>query len=179
MTTTQSPETTRRRMAALQLTIGRRERLERRLQSGVVAGREAHAAALSQRDAQLARTDAERAQLHGFHTRISQMMTGGTAFQLAELNATMRYAEVVAVRVSQMENELAALEAALRGKADQLAAATRALAQNRGRIDLCSERMAGLRAALEREAADAGDEEAEEAALARLRFSARAQRPAA
>ncbi|TGT16796.1 type III secretion protein, partial [Mesorhizobium sp. M3A.F.Ca.ET.174.01.1.1] len=33
--------------------------------------------------------------------------------------------------------------------------------------------------ALEREAADAGDEEAEEAALARLRFSARAQRPAA
>ncbi len=166
-------------MAALQLTIGRRERLERRLQSDLVAAREAHAAALGQHDAQLARTHAERAQLHSFHTRISQMMTGGTAFQLAELNATMRYAEVVAVRVSQMENELASLEVALRSKADQLAAAARALAQNRGRIDLCGERMAGLRAALEREAADAGDEEAEEAALARLRSSAQAQRTAA
>ncbi len=166
-------------MAALQLTIGRRERLERRLQTSVIAAREAHAAALSQRDAQLTRTQAEREQLRGFHTRISQMMTAGAAFQLAELNATMRYAEVVAVRVGQMENELAALERALRGKADELAAATRALAQNRGRIDLCSERMAGLRVALEREAADAADEEAEEAALARLRSSARGQGAAA
>jgi len=166
-------------MAALQLTIGRRERLERRLQSGVVAARDAHAAARAQRDAQLVRTHDEREQLRGFHARISQMMTGGTAFQLAELNATMRYAEVVAVRLAQMENELAALEATLRGRADELAAAVRALAQNRARIDLCSERLVGLRAALERAAADAGDEEAEEAALARLRSSAHAQRTAA
>ena len=96
------------------------------------------------------------------------MMTGGSTFQLADLNATMRYADVVAVRVQQMEAELATLETVLRGKADELAAATRALALNRSRLDLCSERIAGLRVSLERHAADAGDEEAEEAALARL-----------
>ncbi|MEX3762199.1 type III secretion protein [Paraburkholderia phenoliruptrix] len=168
MSVTHSPETTRRRVSALQLTLARRERLERRLQAGLIAAREAHAGALAERDAQLARTEAERQQLRGFHARIARMMTGGNTFQLADLNATMRYADVVAVRVQQMEAELAALETVLRGKADQLAAATRALALNRSRLDLCSERIAGLRVSLERHAADAGDEEAEEAALARL-----------
>jgi type III secretion system HrpB7-like protein len=169
MSTTHSPETTRRRVAALQLTIGRRERLERRLQAALIAARAAHAEALAQRDAQLARTEAEREQLRGFHARIAQMMTGGSAVRLAELNATMRYADVVAVRVQQMEGELAAIDTTLRGKADELAAATRALAVNRSRIDLCGERIAHLHVELDRQATDAEDDEAEEIALARLR----------
>ncbi|WP_433696292.1 type III secretion protein [Paraburkholderia phenoliruptrix] len=168
MSATASPETTRRRVSALQLTLARRERLERRLQAGLIAAREAHAGALAERDAQLARTEAEREQLRGFHARIARMMTGGNTFQLADLNATMRYSDVVAVRVQQREAELAALETVLRGKADELAAATRALALNRSRLDLCRERIARLRVSLERHAADAADEEAEEAALARL-----------
>jgi len=169
MSTTHSPETTRRRMTALQLTIGRRERLERRLQAALIAARAAHAEALAQRDVQLARTEAEREQLRGFHARIAQMMTGGSAVRLAELNATMRYADVVAVRVQQMEGELATLDTVLRGRADELAAATRALALNRSRIDLCGERIAHLHIELDRQATDAEDDEAEETALARLR----------
>jgi hypothetical protein len=97
------------------------------------------------------------------------MMTGGSAVRLAELNATMRYADVVAVRVQQMEGELAAIDTTLRGKADELAAATRALAVNRSRIDLCGERIAHLHIELDRQASDAEDDEAEETALARLR----------
>ncbi|MGF6971877.1 type III secretion system HrpB7-like protein [Paraburkholderia sp. JPY465] len=175
MSAPQNPGQTRRRVAALQVTCGRHERLERRLQAGVMAAREAHAEALAQRDAQFAHTETEREQLRSFQTRLAHMMTGGDAFQLADLNATMRYADVVAVRVQQMEGELAALDTLLRSKADDLAAAMRAITRNRNRVDVCRERIAGLRVALDRVAADAGDEEAEEAALARLCSSSRGQ----
>ncbi|MBP0633572.1 type III secretion protein [Cupriavidus sp. AcVe19-6a] len=173
MSVRQSPETARRRVAALELTLGRRERLERSLQAGVLAARDAHAKAVAQRGAQLARTEAEREQLRSFHAKIAHMMTGGNAFQLTDLNATMRHADFVAVRVQQMEGELAALDTLLRSKADDLAVATRAHALNRSRIDICSERIAGLRVALDSHVTDAGDEDAEEAALARLRFTSR------
>ncbi|RZF23469.1 type III secretion protein [Paraburkholderia sp. UYCP14C] len=171
MSAQQNPEKVRRRVAALQVACGRRERLERRLQAGVMAARDAHAETLAQRDAQLAPTETKREHLRGIHARLTHMMTGGDAFQLAHLNAAMRYADVVAVHVQQMEGELAALDTLLRSKADELAAAMRAVTLNHRRIDLCSERIAGLRVALDRHAADAGDDEAEEAVLARLRSS--------
>ncbi|MEX3640229.1 type III secretion protein [Paraburkholderia sp. BR14320] len=175
MSAPQNPGKTRRRVAALQVTCGRHERLERRLQAGVMAAREAHAEALAQRDAQLARTETEREQLRSFQARMAQIMTGGAAFQLADLNATMRYADVVAVRVQQMEGELAALDTLLRSKANDLAAAIRAITRNSNRIDVCRARIAGLRLVLDLHAADVGDEEAEEAALARLCSSSRGQ----
>ncbi|UIF88549.1 hypothetical protein [Cupriavidus sp. UYPR2.512] len=168
---TQSSETTQRRVAALELTRGRRERLERRLQARLIGAREAHAEALAHRDERLGRTQAEREQLRGLHARVAHMMTGGGAFQLAEHNATMRYADVVAARLQQMESELASFETALRSQADELAAATRALALNCGRIDVCNERITELSRTLERHVADRDDEETEEAALARLRQS--------
>lgn len=171
MAATLQPDTARRRVAALQLTKGRRERRERALQVALGSAREAHAQAQARYEAQLARVEAGREQLRDYHDRIAQMMSGGSAFRLADLNATMRYADVCADQLRQSEGELAARETALRGAADALAAAARALALNRSRIDLCGERIVELHRALDHHAAEAADEEAEETALARLRQS--------
>ena len=163
-----STETAKRRVAALQLTVGRRERLEHALRATLAQAREAHTQAAARRDEQRERVESEREQLRGYHERIAAMMMGGV-LSLAELNATMRYADVCAARLQQSENELAAREADVRDKAQALAAASRAVAVNRSRIELCGERIAALRGAVERHAAEAADDEAQETALARLR----------
>ncbi len=88
-------------------------------------------------------------------------MTGGSAVHLAELNATMRYADVVAARVQQMEGELAAIDTTLRDGPTN-SPRLRALAANRSRIDLWRAHRA-LHVELDRQATDAEDDEAETA----------------
>ncbi|MDR6494359.1 type III secretion protein [Paraburkholderia sp. 22099] len=173
MSAAPNPDTTRRRVAALGHTVSRRGRLDTRLQAALTARRDAHAQAVARHDAQRERVELAGDELRAYRERVARMMSGGSAFQLADLNATMRYADVVAARVQQLESELAALETAMRAAAEELAAAARALANNRGRMDLCRERIDTLRRSLDQHAADEADEDAEETALARLRLMPR------
>jgi type III secretion system HrpB7-like protein len=162
-----------RRIAALRRTSERRMRLEDSLRVTLAAQREQLARAEAQRDDKDAAVQRERELLHACHERIGQLMSGGKAFALAEMNASMRHAEIVADRLRVAEGELAALEQAVAVKAQEVAMTLRAIANNRGRIDLCKERVVEIRRTVDDAASDAADEEAEEAALARMRINAR------
>lgn len=168
----------RRRIAALTRTTERRERLEETLRAALAARREEAAQLAAQRDGKAAEVQQARETLAECHARIGEMMGGSAAFSLADLNAAMRYAEVVADRVRVLEADLAALIEACEAKQQEIATAVRAIANNRGRIELCNERIAALRRRDDEAASDAADEEAEEAALARLAAAARAAREA-
>ncbi|OAJ61455.1 hypothetical protein A6V36_24055 [Paraburkholderia ginsengiterrae] len=162
-----------RRIAALRRTAERRTRLEDSLRNTLAAQREQHAHAAAQRDDKSAAVQSERELLLACHERIAQLMSGSKAFALAEMNASMRHAEIVADRLRVAEGELAMLEQAVEAKALEVAATLRAIANNRGRIDICKARVAEIRRSVEAAASDAADEEAEEAALARMRINAR------
>ncbi|MFL9864616.1 type III secretion protein [Paraburkholderia fungorum] len=162
-----------RRIAALCRTIERRVRLEKGLRATLATQREAHARIEAQRDDKHATVQRERDLLLACHERIAQLMSGGKAFALAEMNASMRHAETVADRLRAAEAELATLEQAVQARALEVAATLRAIANNRGRIDICTQRVVEIRRTVAHAASDAADEEAEEAALARMRFNAR------
>ncbi|GAB6851285.1 type III secretion protein [Paraburkholderia kururiensis] len=168
----------RRRIAALTRTTERRERLEETLRAALAARREEAVQLAAQRDGKAAEVQQARETLAQCHASIGDMMGGSAAFSLADLNAAMRYAEVVADRVRVLEADLAALIAACEAKQQEIVTAVRAIANNRGRIELCNERIAALRRRDDEAASDAADEEAEEAALARLAAAARAAREA-
>lgn len=154
--------------AALKRTVERRTRLDETLRTQLAIEREAQARLEAERDAKRAALQEQRGLLQACHARIASMMCDGKAFSLADMNGSMRYAEVVAQRVGTCEGQLAMAEQALRAKEDEVAAAIRAIASNRGRIDVCNERIAAIERARVNAADDAADEEAEEAVLARV-----------
>lgn len=160
-----------RRIAALSRTIERRRRLDETLRATVIACRDALSQSEGRRDAHAARVDAERALLEAQRARLARM-TGGTAtISVPDMMASMRYIEVVAERLRGLEADLDALQAEVRAAAHALGQAQRAVATNRGRIDLCEARVVRLERESEREVGDREDEEAEEAALARARLA--------
>lgn len=165
------PASIRRRIAALERTVSRRRRLDESLTAELAARRGEHAQA--QRDAQTKADEvqSERALLQSYYDRIARMMSGGSVVSVTEMTGCMRYAEVVAERLHALEAELRSLEQVVDAKAEQVAAAARAVAHNRGRIDLCKGRIGELGRDLDTHANDASDEEAEEAALARARLA--------
>lgn len=154
--------------AALRRTVERRMRLEETLRLTLGSQREQYARLEAARDAKRAALQAQRDILQACHARIASMMSDGKPFSLADMNGSMRYAEIVAQRVGTCEGELATAEHALSAKEDEIAAAIRAIANNRGRIDVCHERIAHIGRARANAADDAADEEAEEAVLARM-----------
>jgi type III secretion system HrpB7-like protein len=162
-----------RRIAALRRTTERRTRLEKELRATLATQREALARIEAQREDKQTAVQRERDLLQSCHERIAQLMSGSKAFALAEMNAGMRHAEIVADRLRVVEGELAALEQAVQASATEVAATLRAIANNRGRIDICTQRVVEIGRTVANTASDAADEEAEEAALARMRLNAR------
>lgn len=160
-----------RRIAALSRTVERRRRLDETLRATVIARREALSQSASRRDAQATRVDAQRALLEAQRARLARMTGGTAAISVPDMMASMRYIEVVVERLRGLEAELDALEGEVRAAAHALGEAQRAVATNRGRIDLCEARIVRLERDAEREAGDREDEEAEEAALARARLA--------
>ncbi|MFM0553159.1 type III secretion protein [Paraburkholderia sediminicola] len=158
-----------RRLLALRRTTARRTRLEDTLRATLASRRAEHERAVQGRDEKLSAVQAERGTLAACHDRIARMMSGNEAFSLTEMTDRMRFAELVAEQLRALESELAALEQAVEARAGEVAAAARAIANNRGRIDMCNERIVGIGRTLEAAANDAADEEAEESALARIR----------
>jgi len=166
------PASIARRIEALERTVSRRRRLDETLTAELSARRAEQAQAQQERDDKASEVSREDASLRGYYDRIAKMMSGGSVVTATELTATMRYADVVADRLRALEGELRQREAALAERAQQVAQAMRSVANNRGRIDLCTERIAELRRGEAMRATDAADEEAEEAALARARLAA-------
>ncbi|CAE6758373.1 hypothetical protein R75461_05605 [Paraburkholderia nemoris] len=162
-----------RRAAALKRTVERRTRLEETLRAKLAAQREEHARLEAQRDARREAVRQERDLLQTYHDRIARMMCGDEAFSLADMNASMRYTEIVEQRLRGCERELADSEEIVRAHEDELAATIRAIAGNRGRIDICKERIEDIGRTCFNAANDIADEEAEEAVLARMRLAGR------
>lgn len=154
--------------AALRRTVERRTRLEDTLRKKLGTQREQHGRLEAARDGKRAALQAQRDALQTCHARIASMMSDGKPFSLADLNGSMRYADIVAQRVGTCEGELATSEQALSAKEAEIAATVRAIANNRGRIEVCNERIAHIGRARAHAADDAADEEAEEGVLARM-----------
>ncbi|WP_233203227.1 MULTISPECIES: type III secretion protein SctO [Mycetohabitans] len=111
----------------------------------------------------------ERDVVRAHEERIAQMMIGSSCFSIAEMQASMRYMDLVTDRIRVLQRELAALEQQYREKTDEISRTAQAIASNRGRIDVCERRIGVLRRKLDELASDIADEETEEAALARAR----------
>lgn len=160
-----------RRAAALTRTVERRTRLEETLRARLATQRDEQARLEAERDARREAVRTESELLQACRDRIARMMCGDEAFSLADLNASMRYTELVEQRLRACESELAASEQTLRAKEHEVAATIHAIASNRGRIDVCKERIEDIGRAQANAANDVADEEAEEAVLARMRFT--------
>lgn len=161
-----------RRISALERTVSRRRRLDETLTAELSARRAEEAQARQVRDDKALEVGQERELLQAYYDRIGRMMSGGSVVSVTEMTGTMRYADVVAERLRALESELQQHEAALADKEQQVVQAVRAVANNRGRIDLCNDRIEELQRGEMMQATDAADEEAEEAALARARLAA-------
>jgi type III secretion system HrpB7-like protein len=162
---------TDRPTAALLRSVERRTKAEEALRARLAMERDERARLEAERDAKGEAMRLERDRLQDCHERIARLMCDGRAFSLADLNAGMRYAEAVEQRLRVCEGELATAQAALRAKEDEVAATIRALANNRGRIDVCRQRIDAIGHARADAANDVADEEAEEAVLARMRLA--------
>ncbi|ALX16825.1 hypothetical protein P350_34885 [Burkholderia cepacia JBK9] len=156
-----------RRIAALKRAGARRERMEPELRGALDAHRREHAelqARVERTMARLAELDAIAAQQRA---RIAGMMTGTAPFAIDDFDGCRRYLEVIETQARATQAELDTHRDAMAAKDEQVAQARRAIAQNRGRIDLCRTRTTQLERSLDRIELDAEDEAAEELALAR------------
>jgi type III secretion system HrpB7-like protein len=161
--------TPRRRIAALARASERRERMEADLRAELETRRREHAALQARADELLERL----AELHAIavdhRSRIARMMTGEEPFSLDSFDACRRYLDIVDHETREAQGALDEQHAAIAAKDEEVISARRAIAQNRGRIDVCRERVRDLERVLERIALDAEDEAAEELTLAKRR----------
>jgi type III secretion system HrpB7-like protein len=163
--------TTKRRIQALERASDRRERMEADLRAELESHRreyahlQAHADELRMRIAELEAIASDH------RARIARMMTGEAPFSLDAFDGCRRYLDIIATQARDTQAELEAQHEALAAKDEDIAAARRAIAQNRGRIDVCRERVRDLQRVLERVALDAEDEAAEELTLAKRRMA--------
>ncbi|HZZ11821.1 MAG TPA: type III secretion protein [Paraburkholderia sp.] len=158
----------RRQITALKRSCARRERLEEALRGALAQCQDERARCCAQADAIAHRNAELDAVVRMYRQRIAAMMTGAEPFSIDNFGSIRRYTEMVEERLAQAQSELTEARAAIAVKDQEIAAARRDIAQNRGRIDLCGQRVKKLEAVLEGIAADAEDEETEEMALARL-----------
>lgn len=163
--------TTKRRIVALERASQRRERKEPDLRAALEARRRERMAAQAQADEAAARVAQLEAVAADHRLRIARMMTGEARFSLDDFEACRRYLEIVDAQTAQALADLDAQRAAVAAKDAEADAARRAIALNRGRIDVCRARAKTLANVLEAAALDAEDEAAEEQTLARRRHA--------
>jgi len=156
-----------RRIAALKRAGARRERMELELRGALDVRRREYAELQSRVEQTMARLAELDAIVAHQRARIAGMMTGAEPFAIDDFDGCRRYLEVVEVQVRATQAELDAHRDAVAAKDEQVADARRAIAQNRGRIDMCHTRTTQLERTFDQIELDAEDEAAEELALAR------------
>ncbi|MCF7697508.1 type III secretion protein SctO [Mycetohabitans sp. B2] len=160
-----------RRITALRRTVARRKRMEDELRETLARQRDEQATIARSCDDKRAQIEREQDVVRANEDRIAQMMTGSSCFSITEMQASMRYMDLVMDRIRVMQREFAGLEQQYRDKTDEISRTVQAIARNRGRIEVCDHRISMLRRKLDELANDMVDEEAEEAALARNRIN--------
>ncbi|WP_323073922.1 type III secretion protein SctO [Mycetohabitans endofungorum] len=164
-----------RRIDALRRSVARRKRREEALREMLARQRDEQATLLQRCEEKRTQIEREQSVVRASEDRIAQMMTGSSCFSIAEMQALMRYIDLMMDRIRTLQHELVALEQQYREKTDETSRTAQAIASNRGRIDVCERRIDALRRKLDELASDMADEEAEESALARARNHVGAQ----
>ncbi|XUW93406.1 type III secretion protein (plasmid) [Burkholderia sp. M6-3] len=157
-----------RQIIALKRSSARRERLEEALRAALAQRQNERAVHSAEADAAAQRHAELDAVVRMYRQRIAAMTTGTEPFSIENFTSIRRYTEMVEERLTHAQSELNEARAAIAAKDEEIAAARRDIAQNRGRIEMCEQRVKKLEAVLDGLAADAEDEETEEMALARL-----------
>jgi len=159
--------TVRRRVAALARASARRERLEPELRTALEARRSERLALQAQADDMALRLLELEALALDHRARITRMMTGEEPFSLDAFDGCRRYVDIIDTQRQEAEAALDAQRVLVAAKDDEMSAARREIALNRGRIDVCRKRVHELENLLEQAALEAEDEAAEELVLAR------------
>jgi ribosomal protein L16 Arg81 hydroxylase len=157
-----------RQVVALRRSSARREKMEEALRAELRQRQAERGEILTREAAWVARVAELDAVIAAYRGRITAMMTGGEAFSIDIFDACRRYIEATELLKNDACGELQAVRQALAGNDEQTRQTRRAIAQNRGRIDVCNERVKRIESKLNDIAVDAQDEETEEMALARL-----------
>jgi chromosome segregation ATPase len=157
-----------RQLTALKRSSARREKLDEALRAELRQRQAERIEILAQVAASAQRVADLDAVIDEYRQRIGAMMTGGDAFSVDSFDACRRYIEETELKKSEACNELDARRNALAANDEQTAQTRHSIAQNRGRIDTCKERVRKIENRLNDMAVDAEDEENEEMALARL-----------
>lgn len=160
-----------RRIGALTRASARRERMEPDLRAALEARREECAQLHAQVDQTVARLNELQSVADQHRARIVAMMTGAEPFSIDIFDGCRRYLEVVESQCDEARAELDTRRSAVVAKEAEVAGARRAIALNRGRIDVCRKRTKQLQQTLDQVALDAEDEAAEELASARRSFA--------
>jgi len=157
-----------RQVVALKRSSARREKMEEALRAQLRQHQAERTEILTRESAWAARVAELAAVIEAYRVRITAMMTGGEAFSIANFDACRRYIDATELLKNDALGEVQALQRALAHNDEQTRQTRRAIAQNRGRIDICKERVKKIESKLDDIAVDAQDEETEEMALARL-----------
>ncbi|CAB3764329.1 hypothetical protein [Paraburkholderia humisilvae] len=159
---------TDRRLHALRLSRQRRERLDTSLRRVLDGQRGEYAAQRTRTDACANAVAVEAAALQAHHARMEAMVCGSEAFSLEAFNMCRQYIETLAERhracLAQLEQQQQALDAC----AQAIAQTQRKISANHVRQDLLGKRSTRIAQELDAGAQDAADDEALEAAVARL-----------
>jgi hypothetical protein len=158
-----------RRIAALQRTVKRRQRLEEALRAKLKQQRGELSDLCAQSDEKRAVLQRECEVRDASLQKIDSMMSGSDAFSIESLNSTVRFAGVMSDRIRLIESDLNALQQAVDAKQAEIRGTTSEISANQGRIDLCKKRQERIEKSLALAADDLADEEAEEIALSHLR----------
>jgi len=160
--------TENRQVTALKRSGARREKIEEALRVQLRQWQNERAGLVAQEAAWVARVAELDAIIDTYGQRISSMMTGGEVFSIDTFEACRHYIDATELLKQNASAELQARRDALARNDEQIQHTRRGIAQNRGRIDICNERIRKIESRLNALDADAQDEETEEMALARL-----------
>ncbi|WP_233836486.1 type III secretion protein [Paraburkholderia sp. ZP32-5] len=157
-----------RQVIALKRSGARREKIEETLRAELRQWQSERAGIVAQEKAWMARVAELEATIDAYRQRIGSMMSGGEAFSIDTFEACRHYIDATELLKQNACAELQTQRDALARNDEQIRQTRRGIAQNRGRIDICNERIRQIETRLNALDADAQDEETEEIALARL-----------
>ncbi|WP_323123325.1 hypothetical protein [Burkholderia alba] len=158
----------RQRIAALVHANARRTRTINALRGELAALDGERAELLARSAAKVEQIDGESRVIVGYEERMARMMGGSEGFPIDMFNQYVRYIGVVTDRRRGMVAELAQFDDELAGVEQAIARTQRDIAVNAQRIEQCSERIAGIRRAIDLAREDVQDEENEEMATSRF-----------
>jgi hypothetical protein len=151
-----------RHIGTLEVVLGRRRRLDTRLNATLALQRDEQAALQRAEQQQLAWLEAGRARLDVQQARLGDMRAGGAPFAPRAYDANVRWRDELEQRSRSLDGDWRRARAALDAKAGEMARTARAIRVNQTRIGQYEARIDALRRAAEQRAEEQQDEETQE-----------------